>query len=184
MSALGPALLAGGLLAAGILSGARAPVRRRVIGVRPVPVHGQGGGQRGGQGRSQKTPSAAPVPEPLVLELVAAILDAGSPVEHAIEAVAGALDGAGDRGEDLRAGEAGCAATLRELVALSSSTGLPLAGLVRAAAADRRRALGAAQAKAAHRLAVLLVLPTGLCLLPAFILLGVVPLILDLIVGS
>jgi tight adherence protein B len=119
-----------------------------------------------------------------VLELVAAILDAGSPVEHAIEAVAGALDGAGDRGEDLRAGEAGCAATLRELVALSCSTGLPLAGLVRAAAADRRRALGTAQAKAAHRLAVLLVLPTGLCLLPAFILLGVVPLILDLIVGS
>jgi tight adherence protein B len=123
------------------------------------------------------------VPEPLVLELVAAVLDAGAPVEQAIEAVAGALDGAGDRATDLRAGDLGCAAMLRELTALSGSTGLPLAGLVRAAAADRRRALGAAQAKAAHRLAVLLVLPTGLCLLPAFILLGVVPLVLDLLVG-
>jgi tight adherence protein B len=118
-----------------------------------------------------------------VLELVAAVLDAGSPVEQAIEAVAGALHGAGDRATDLRAGETGCAATLRDLVALSGSTGLPLAGLIRGAAADRRRALGAAQARAAHRLAVLLVLPTGLCLLPAFILLGVVPLILDLLVG-
>ena len=52
---------------------------------------------------------------------------------------------------------------------------------LRAAAEDQRRERASAQAVAVRRLAVLLVLPTGLCLLPAFLLLGVVPLVIDLL---
>jgi len=145
----------------------------------------------------------APVPPTLVLELVAAVLDAGAPPEQAIEAVAWALERAGDpQAADLRAARDGSASgdgaastggtaagdgvvarALREMLALSAATGLPLAALVRGAARDVRRARSAAQAAATHRLAVLVVLPTGLCLLPAFVLLGVVPLILDLLTG-
>jgi tight adherence protein B len=51
---------------------------------------------------------------------------------------------------------------------------------VAAAAQERRRDVAAARVAAA-RLAVQVVLPTGLCLLPAFVLLAVVPLVLGLL---
>jgi pilus assembly protein TadC len=50
-----------------------------------------------------------------------------------------------------------------------------------AAADQERRREGAAARVAAARLGVQVVLPTGLCLLPAFVLLAVVPLVLALL---
>jgi tight adherence protein B len=67
---------------------------------------------------------------------------------------------------------------------MAASAGLPPAGLARAAASDLRRGRAAAQSRAAQRLAVLLVLPGGLCLLPAFMALGVAPLVIDLLLGA
>ena len=64
---------------------------------------------------------------------------------------------------------------------LSQRTGMAPVPLVTAAAASRRRRAREAQAVAAQRLGVLVVLPTGLCLLPAFVLLTVAPLVLDLL---
>ena len=72
---------------------------------------------------------------------------------------------------------------LRDAVRLAASAGLPPAALVRRAAAEERRRASAARQRAIRRLEVLLVLPVGLCLLPAFVLLGIVPVIVDLLVG-
>jgi hypothetical protein len=73
--------------------------------------------------------------------------------------------------------------TVEEALALAARSGLPPTGLVRRAAAEQRRRQISAQLKAIRRLEVLLVIPAGLCLLPAFVLLGVVPLVVKLITG-
>ena len=72
---------------------------------------------------------------------------------------------------------------LRDAVRLAASAGLPPAALVRRAAAEERRRAAAVRQRAIRRLEVLLVLPVGLCLLPAFVLLGIVPVIVDLLTG-
>ena len=66
---------------------------------------------------------------------------------------------------------------------LALVTGAGPADLVRAGAQERRRLAAARSVQAARRLAVLVLLPTGLCLLPAFLLVTVVPLALSLLVG-
>jgi hypothetical protein len=81
-------------------------------------------------------------------------------------------------GESLRTVDALAAA-----LSLSVATGAGPVALIRAAAEDHRRRLHTERTKAAHRLGVLVLLPTGLCLLPAFVLLTVVPLVIDLVLG-
>jgi tight adherence protein B len=66
---------------------------------------------------------------------------------------------------------------------LAAQSGLPPTGLIRRAAAEERRRQRAAQARAVRRLEVLLIVPAGLCLLPAFVLLGIVPVVLNLLFG-
>ena len=111
------------------------------------------------------------LPADLVLELVAGLLDAGAPARQAVRLVGEVLDGTADPERVL------------EAVELSESSGLPPAALLRARADDLRRERDAAHGRAVNRLGVLLVLPMGLCLLPAFVLLGVVPVVLDLFRG-
>ena len=151
-------------------------------------------------GRRHHRPPGADLPAALALDLVAAVLDAGAPPGAAIGLVAAAVAAAGgSQAAELAAAAVGCDAAaggaetpargrltrlLRDLTRLSAQTGLPLADLVRAAAEDQRREGAAAHAVAVRRLAVLLVLPTGLCLLPAFLLLGVVPLVIDLLTAA
>jgi tight adherence protein B len=72
---------------------------------------------------------------------------------------------------------------LEEALWLAARSGLPPTTLIRRAAADERRRQSAAQSRAVRRLEVLLVVPAGLCLLPAFVLLGVAPVVLDLVLG-
>jgi hypothetical protein len=74
-------------------------------------------------------------------------------------------------------------AVLYEAVRMAADAGLPPATLVRRAATEERRRSGAIGRRAIRRLEVLLVLPVGLCLLPAFVLLGVVPVVIDLFGG-
>ena len=141
------------------------------------------------------------MPVPLVLDLIAAVLAGGAAPAGAVRAVGESLRAAGDvSGEQLlalavhRSGgtQAGRAASSRgqggldalwQALELATATGLGPVALVRAAAQDERRRSAAAQIRSARRLGVLVVLPTGLCLLPAFILLTVVPLVLDLVLG-
>ena len=138
-------------------------------------------------------PPAARLPWPLVLDLVAAVLTSGAAASTALRAVGTCLAQAGDttgttlleaaRALDLGqpAPAAPAVAELLSTLELSQRTGMAPVPLVTAAAASRRRRAREAQAVAAQRLGVLVVLPTGLCLLPAFVLLTVAPLVLDLL---
>ena len=67
------------------------------------------------------------------------------------------------------------------LIRFSAQTGAALAGLLSAMAYDLRRAEHQRRRLAAAKLGVQLVIPLGACILPAFILLGVVPVVLTLI---
>jgi len=67
------------------------------------------------------------------------------------------------------------------IVALSERAGVPAAVLLRSEARERRRDARADAERSAERLGVLLMLPLGVCILPAFLLVGVVPLVLSLL---
>jgi pilus assembly protein TadC len=130
---------------------------------------------------------------PLCADLLAAALRAGAPVDRAAEAVADALGGPlGDRlgrtARSLRlgAGPAEAWAHLAEvpganrLVAAavrSSTSGGALAGALNRLSDDLRSDRSVAAEAAARRAAVLIVLPLGLCFLPAFLLAGLVPVV-------
>lgn len=74
-------------------------------------------------------------------------------------------------------------AALTEALTLAARSGLPPSALIRRAATEERRRQAAARAKAIQRLEVLLVIPGAVCLLPAFVLLGIVPLVIRLVSG-
>ncbi len=65
-----------------------------------------------------------------------------------------------------------------DVLALSSRAGVPAVGLLRASAAHARQAARTRGRLAAARLGSRLLLPLGICTLPAFVLLGVAPLML------
>jgi hypothetical protein len=152
------------------------------------------------------SPAVSLMPDPLVLDLVAALVQGGASPRAALGAVGAALEAVDDpRGGALQraavqvglpstdrspATSAGPApgtgrltALLEEALWLAARSGLPPTTLIRRCAAEERRRQSATQMRAVRRLEVLLVVPAGLCLLPAFVLLGVVPVVLDLILG-
>lgn len=67
------------------------------------------------------------------------------------------------------------------LIDFSRRTGVALAPLLRGLSADLRRGEHRRRQLAAARLGVTLVIPLGVCVLPAFILLGIVPVVLTLV---
>ncbi|MDO3683465.1 type II secretion system F family protein [Micromonospora sp. C28ISP2-4] len=130
---------------------------------------------------------------PLAADLLAAALRAGAPVDRSVLAVAEALGGPladrlGRVGRTLRLGggpgeawahldgvtgaEPVVAAAVR-----SSNSGAALARALTRLADDLRAERSTAAEAAARRAGVLIVLPLGLCFLPAFILAGLVPVI-------
>ncbi|WP_435824084.1 type II secretion system F family protein [Actinoplanes missouriensis] len=131
---------------------------------------------------------------PLGADLLAAALRAGAPADRAAAAVADALGGPlGTRldrvGRSLRlgAGPAEAWAHLGDvpgaerLVAAairSSASGGALAGALERLAGDLRSDRTVAAEAAAQRAGVLIVLPLGLCFLPAFLLAGLVPVVI------
>jgi pilus assembly protein TadC len=134
---------------------------------------------------------------PLALDLLAACLSGGAVTLDAVSAVAAAVDGPCGRrlavvaarlavgsppaeawsalGSDR--GPAGAAARAMSRAAVG---GAPVATAVQQVADDARREAAAAAERAARRAGVLAVGPLGLCFLPAFILLGVVPAVIGL----
>lgn len=111
----------------------------------------------------------------LELDLAALALLGGSPPGEARAAVRAALERFELEAED---GE-----RLEEVLGLATAAGVPASTLLRSEARlARRDARTAAQARAA-RLGVELMLPLGACVLPAFMCLGVAPLVLS-VIGS
>lgn len=150
----------------------------RFTGTRFRPVRRAGTGSLGA--------TAVDVPVPVLLDLVAAGVEAGLPPPRALTLVASCIGEAGDVRDGALSGPGPSGVgpePLARALELSARTGIAPVELIRGAAAEQRRRVAAAQIEAARRLAVLVVLPTGLCLLPAFVLLTVVPLVLDLLRG-
>nr|WP_269327108.1 type II secretion system F family protein [Kineosporia mesophila] len=141
------------------------------------------------------------MPGPLVLDLIAALVESGAPPAAALRGAGAVLAELGDpRGEkllrlsDLVTGPIpepepgspepdGVTAALTEALTLAARSGLPPSALIRRAATEERRRQATARAAAIHRLEVLLVIPGAVCLLPAFVLLGIAPLVIRLVAG-
>jgi pilus assembly protein TadC len=130
---------------------------------------------------------------PVAADLLAAVLRGGAPADRAAALVADALGG--PLGELLArvaratllgappeeawghlSAVAGSERLIRAAVR-SSHSGAALAGALTRVADDLRADRAVAAEAAAHRAGVLIVLPLGLCFLPAFVLAGLVPVI-------
>ncbi|MET3720682.1 MULTISPECIES: type II secretion system F family protein [unclassified Arthrobacter] len=134
----------------------------------------------------------------MMLDLVAAMLDAGSGIGRSLELVAAsssqdyskalrpvvsALAIGADwetawRSSEVRLPEI---LELRDALGFAALTGAPSSAILYAQAARLRRERFRAAEKRAASLGVKLVIPLGLCSLPAFICLGVVPVLLALV---
>ncbi|GLU47217.1 type II secretion system F family protein [Nocardiopsis ansamitocini] len=135
---------------------------------------------------------------PIVVDLLVAALRAGSDSTQALEAVAESVGGSlgevlGGVAHRLRLGAEPADAwnelhgppeltALGRAVARASRTGAPLADVLELHAADCRRTVRVNVLTRSQRVGVSVVGPLGLCFLPAFVLIGVVPLAAGLIV--
>ncbi|ACL41120.1 type II secretion system protein [Pseudarthrobacter chlorophenolicus A6] len=134
----------------------------------------------------------------MMLELVAAMLDAGSSIGRALELVS--MSASARYSESLRPVVSALAIgadwetawrssavrqpgilELRDALGFAALTGAPSSAILYAQAARLRRERFRAAEKRAASLGVKLVIPLGLCSLPAFICLGVVPVLLALV---
>ncbi len=135
---------------------------------------------------------------PMILELVAAMLDSGAGLGRTLELIAGcaspqlsrslgpvvaALDIGTDWETAWRSSAQQCAEAreLKDALAFAALTGAPSSAILYAQAARLRREQFRAAEKRAAALGVKLVIPLGLCSLPAFICLGVVPVLLAML---
>ncbi len=149
--------------------------------------------------RRADPPLPSRVDPSVVLELIAGALESGLPLSRAVAAVAPCLPPGIDTSALTRlstALEAGVPASLATadlppgLAALADSallaetTGADLARVLRSAARDARRGRARDAEVLAAQLAVRLVLPTGLTLLPAFVVLGIIPTVMSLLGGT
>lgn len=174
----------------------RAGMRWRRLGRRQT-----GGAPAGGAGGDAKT-----APEPgvglrdpaLMLELIGAMLDAGAGLGRSLELVAGRADP--ELGRALRPVVSALAIgadwetawrssqavparllALRDALAFAALTGVPSAAILYTQAARLRREHFRAAEQRAAALGVKLVVPLGLCSLPAFVCLGIVPVLLAML---
>ncbi|MEU9310320.1 type II secretion system F family protein [Streptomyces sp. NPDC048256] len=136
---------------------------------------------------------------PLAADLLAACIAAGAGPVIAAQAVGEALGG--PVGEGLARGAAEVrlggepaiawrrlasipgAAALARLLERADVSGLPAAGPVARLAADTRADWARAATTRARRAAVMVTVPVGLCFLPAFIAVGVLPIVIGLAGG-
>lgn len=171
-------------------------------GERPC-LESKSGGRAGPHGNRKDSVSPSADPDGLrdtamMLELIAAMLDAGSGIGRSLELVAAAaapgyrttlrpvvsaLAIGADwetawRSSDVRVPEI---REMRDALGFAALTGAPSSAILYAQAARIRRERFRAAEKRAASLGVKLVIPLGLCSLPAFICLGVVPVLLALV---
>lgn len=107
----------------------------------------------------------------LECELTAIAVSGGGALDAATAAVASAMERFGVSG----------AGGVADALDLSRRAGVPAADLLRSAADEARRDARAAAQVRAEALGVRLMLPLGLCILPAFMVLGVLPLLVTVI---
>jgi tight adherence protein B len=112
----------------------------------------------------------------LELELLAIAMSSGASIERARGVVRDALRSSGVARSDDGAADA--------VIALAARAGAPVSELLRAEAFRLRRVARAEGAARAAALGVSLMLPLGACVLPAFVLLGVVPLLVSVVSGT
>jgi pilus assembly protein TadC len=150
-----------------------------------------------GASRSDLRQAAADLP--LAADLVAAALRAGAPPDHAARVAGDSLPGpVGERltrvANALRLGESPADAwrylsdvpggeRVARVATRSADSGAALATALGRLADELRAARVAAADAAARRAGVLVVLPLGLCFLPAFLLSGVVPVVMAVLDG-
>jgi tight adherence protein B len=114
----------------------------------------------------------------LEYELLAIAVSGGGSLDRARAAVDDAV-----RGHELSMPSAGNddSRPLDALLDLSQRAGVPAGALLRAEAEEARREARASAQKRAAQLGVRLMIPLGLCVLPAFMALGVAPLLISVI---
>lgn len=105
-------------------------------------------------------------------ELVAVALAGGVSIDRALQLVAeSSASGGGDE-------------RVRAVLGLSRAAGVPAAELLRASAAQDRHAARVEGRLRAAKLSTRLLIPLGVCTLPAFLLLGVAPLLLSVLAST
>lgn len=164
--------------------------RELLARARSRPLDSRGGRQRAGH-RARPEPE---VPLVVVLALLESATRAGAALPRALQVVGRAtrdptLERVGSAltlgadwdtaWEDVPVASRIVADALRD----AWSSGAAPSGALASAASRLRRGSAARAKVAAQRLGVQLVLPLGLCLLPAFVLVGLVPVLLSLGVG-
>lgn len=133
---------------------------------------------------------------PLAADLMVACLRAGQPVTGAIDVTVEAIGGPlGERlawvSGQLRLGAAPesawraldserALAPLARAMSRAALSGAPVADVLTRLSDDSRRAARAASSAAAQRVGVQVVAPLGLCFLPAFVFLGIIPVVAGL----
>lgn len=157
-----------------------------------------------GEGDSSPTAPARRAPDDglhdtaMMLELVASMLDAGAGIGRSLELISGCASP--PIRKSLRPVVAALAigadwetawraptehipevVRLKEALAFAALTGAPSASILYAQAARERREQFRAAEKRAAALGVKLVVPLGLCSLPAFICLGIVPVLIAML---
>jgi tight adherence protein B len=110
----------------------------------------------------------------LALDLVAIAVSGGASTERAMDAVERACERCSIALDADRE-------VIDSVLQLSRRAGVPAAALLRSEAAEARRRARSDGARRAATLSVTLMLPLGLCILPAFMLLGVAPLLIAVI---
>lgn len=189
-----------------LLSGPRATIRMvtalpplalllsGVLGFNPLPVLITGPGvillvlgtallvtgARWAQAMHQRTERADRV-EGIELELTWVALGGGAPPEEACRRVVDAVDAAGASWVKFeRFCEGG---VLRTTIATAAATGVALRPLLLEEAAAARTRAHAGLEREAERLGVRVLVPLGVCVLPAFVALGVAPVLIAMIGG-
>jgi pilus assembly protein TadC len=183
--------------AACLASDGQGAARKRL---RNLALQARDGTNRGGDEAGSAPNRAGPglKDTAMMLELVAAMLDAGSSIGRSLELVAASASAryrdalrpvvsALAIGADWDTAWRSSAVRLPEILELRDAlgfaalTGAPSSAILYAQAARLRQERFRAAEKRAASLGVKLVVPLGLCSLPAFICLGVVPVLLALV---
>lgn len=123
-------------------------------------------------GRLLRRARPAPGTPGMRAELVAIALAGGASIDRALQLVA---DSSASGGSDER---------VRAVLDLSRAAGVPAAELLRASAAQDRHAARVQGRLRAAKLSTRLLFPLGVCSLPAFLLLGVAPLLLSVLAST
>lgn len=114
----------------------------------------------------------------LAVDLTAIAMSSGASVERAVAVVQSALDAFLAADASATRGER---AAIDAVLALSRAAGVPAADLLRGEADQVRRNARSTAQQAAAALATRLMLPLGVCILPAFLLVGVAPLLMSVL---